>query len=382
MGLRVVLYEASHVPAVRAFNARMRAADALLFPIQESAPAPNPQTPEEGIEFSHFVVIDDAGEVRGGYFTRTQPFYIRGEVRPVAHYTAPLSEGLIDKRFAPVGAAMLLHALGEQPLLFAMGMGGRDKPLPRMLTAMGWTILETPFLFFVLNGRRFLRNIGPLRERTERRLLADAMSFSGLGGLAIAAVQRFRKRSRADCRYTLQPIPQFGEWADRIWLESAPQYSLSAVRSSPYLQFIYPPDRGSSYYGMQLTAGERPAGWVEMLDCHLLERSYFGDMRVAALADGVAPAAAIPSLIRASLDAAKQHNADMVISNQMHRDWISALKAAGFWQGPSNYLLALSKPLRKLLEPLAETMPLIHFNRGDGDGRVNLTAPAKPDFIY
>jgi hypothetical protein len=119
-----------------------------------------------------------------------------------------------------------------------------------------------------------------------------------------------------------------------------------------------------------------------MLDCRFLERSYFGDMRVAALADGVATAPVIPSLIHAALDAAKQHNADLVISNQMHRDWISALKAAGFWQGPSNYLLALSKPLNKLLEPLTATAPQIHFNRGDGDGRVNLTATEKPDSIY
>jgi hypothetical protein len=93
---------------------------------------------------------------------------------------------------------------------------------------------------------------------------------------------------------------------------------------------------------------------------------------VAALVDGVGPAAAIPSLIHCAVEAARDHNADMVISNQMHRDWTSALKAAGFWQGPSNYLLALSKPLRKLLEPLDEAIPRIHFNRGDGDGRVNL----------
>ncbi len=58
----------------------------------------------------------------------------------------------------------------------------------------------------------------------------------------------------------------------------------------------------------------------------------------------------------------------------MHRDWTSALKSAGFWKGPSNYLLALSKELRQLLEPFEEALPRIHFNRGDGDGRVNLTA--------
>ena len=110
-----------------------------------------------------------------------------------------------------------------------------------------------------------------------------------------------------------------------------------------------------------------------MLDCQTLNRSYFGELRVAALVDGVGPPEAIPSLVHSAVEAARGRNADIVISNQMHRDWTSALRAAGFWKGPSNYLLALSKELRKLVEPLGEALPRIHFNRGDGDGRVNLT---------
>jgi hypothetical protein len=376
MGLRVVFYEAAHEPAVRAFNARMRAADALLFPLLETAPAPTPNTPAPGIEFRHFVVVDDAGEVRGGYFIRTQPFDIRGQVHGVGHYQAPLSEGIVDKRYAAVGAAMLAHALGEQPLLFAMGMGSRDRPLPRMLHAMGWAILETPFYFLVLNGKRFLRNIGPLRGRAECRVAADVLAFLGLGGLALKAMQGARRRSRFDGRYRQHPIEEFSDWADQIWLESAPQYSLSAVRSADYLRFVYPlmgPHVASPYYGVQLTEGDRPAGWVQMLDCQPRDRSYFGEMRVAALVDGVGPRAAIPSLVHSAVEAARERHADIVISNQMHRDWTSALKTAGFWQGPSNYLLALSKGLRKLVEPLEEAIPRIHFNRGDGDGRVNLT---------
>jgi hypothetical protein len=109
-----------------------------------------------------------------------------------------------------------------------------------------------------------------------------------------------------------------------------------------------------------------------MLDCRLRDRSYFGQMHVAALVDGVGPAAALPALVRSAVEAARKRNADVVISNQLHRDWTSALETAGFWKGPSNYLLALSKPLRQLLEPLEEAIPRIHFNRGDGDGRVNL----------
>jgi hypothetical protein len=371
MGLRVTLFEAVHEPAVRAFNSRLRAADALPFPLTETAPEPNPNTPVPGIEFRHFVVVDDAGEVRGGYFIRSQPFWIRGQVHPVAHYNAPLSEGIIDKRYAVVGAVMLSHALQQQPLLFAMGMGGMDRPLPKMLRAMGWSILETPFYFLVLNGKQFLRNIGPLRGRAGRRIAADLLAFSGVGGLAVKAVQAMRSRSRLDARYQRCPMPEFSQWADRIWHDSVAQYSLSAVRTADYLRFIYPPTE-SRYYGMQLTEGGAPAGWVQMLDCQLRDRSYFGEMRVAALVDGVGRSEAVPSLVHCAVQAARERGADMLVSNQMHRDWTAALQAAGFWRGPSNYLLALSKELRKLIEPLDEAIPRIHFNRGDGDGRVNL----------
>jgi len=371
MGLRVVLFEAAHEPAVRAFNARLRAADALLFPLPEIAPLPNPATPTPGIEFRHFVALDDSCEVRGGYFIRNQPFWIRSELHTAGHYNAPLSEGIIDKRFTAVGAMMLAHALDQQPLLFAMGMGGKDRPLPRMLAAMGWKILETPFHFLVLNGRRFLRNIGPLRSSAPRRLIADAIGLSGLGGLALRAAQTMRAQSRWDRRYQAQPVHEFAQWADRIWQENARQYSLSAVRTADYLRYIYPAAE-SAYYGIQLTEGGAPAGWVEMLECRPRDHAYFGQMRAAALVDGVAPKAAIPSLVHCAVQAARERCADIVISNQMHQDWNSALKAAGFWQGPSNYLLALSKGLCKLLEPLDEAVPRIHFNRGDGDGRVNL----------
>ncbi len=371
MGLRAVLYEACHEPAVRSFNTRLRLAAALLFPLPDTAPRPNPNRPAPGIEFRHFVVLDDAGEVRGGYFIRTQPFWVRGQVHAVGHYNAPLSEGIIDRRYTAVGAVMLAHALQQQPLLFAMGMGGRDRPLPRMLQAMGWAILETPFRFLVLNGARFLRNVGPLRGSAPRRLMADALAFSGLGGLALKGIQAVRARGGFDARCEARPIPEFGEWTDRIWLESAPQYSLSAVRTADYLRFIYP-NQELPYYGVQLSGGGRPTAWVQMLDCQPRDRSYFGGMKVAALVDGVGPAAAIPSLVLGAVESARKRHADLVISNQMHRDWTLALRAAGFWQGPSNYLLALSKPLRHLLEPFDEAIPGIHFNRGDGDGRVNL----------
>ena len=247
-----------------------------------------------------------------------------------------------------------------------------DRPLPRMLRAMGWAILETPFYFLVLNGNRFLQNTGPLRRRTERRIAADMLAVSGLGGLAIRGVQVLRGRRRFDRRYETQPIAEYGGWADRIWptARSSMRWERCAAQIICGTSILAPdpaPVLRNTTHGRR-----RTGGWVQMLDCQPRDRSYFGAMRVAALVDGVGPPRAVPSLIACGVKAARERKADLVISNQMHRDWTVALKAAGFWRGPSNYLLALSKPLRKLLEPLDKAIPHIHFNRGDGDGRVNL----------
>jgi len=73
--------------AVREFNSRLRAGgcDEFAFPEQ----------PEAGRQ--EFLVLDD-GCVRGGYILRAQDFSFGGQIRQVAHYRLPLSEGAIDRR--------------------------------------------------------------------------------------------------------------------------------------------------------------------------------------------------------------------------------------------------------------------------------------------
>ncbi len=374
MGIHIVPYEPNLVEEVKKFNDRLRSANACPFPLSESVPGKLPPLATEcGINFHHFVAVDGGGAVRGGYFIRSQPFLIRKQVYTVGHFTSPLSEGVIDKRYAVVGALLLSHALKVQPLLFAMGMGGLQNPLPRIVKAMGWAIYEVPFFFRVLNGSRFFRNLGPLRTSTLRSFLADALSASGIGHVALRIIHRFRTHSSLDRRFKLEPIEAFESWADDAWEQTRERYSFSAVRDSRYLQFLYPAMRGP-FGGIRLHEPGGTSGWVQFLRCEPRNTSFFGQMRVLALVDGVASQAAIPSLILSVIKEAERERMDLVFSNQMHSDWTSALRNCGFLEGPSNYLLAISKGLIELLDPLTESVPGIHFNRGDGDGCVNLVS--------
>jgi hypothetical protein len=364
-----VPYTAEHIPAVKDFNSRLDRAQAGAFRLSEKAPEHREYC--EGVSFHHSLAIDDSGQVRGGYYMRIQPMLVRGRIHPVGEYGSPLSEGIVDKRYATVGLTMIMHAIKTHPLLFASGMGGLAQPLPRMMKSMRWRVLETPFWFRVIHGSRFLRNIGPLRKNLPRRAASDLLAFTGLGAGAIALAQRFRTKAASGAKLHVEPLVSFDDWAADVWNSSREDYLFSAVRTPEYLRFNYPLT-GAPYTSLKLIEGGNPVGWVNLLDCQPQNASYFGDMKVAALIDGVAPRRFIPGLVRAAVRAAKKNGADLLFSNQTHQDWTAALRNAGFWQGPSNYLLALSEQLVRLLDPIEEALPRSHFNRGDGHGRANL----------
>jgi hypothetical protein len=372
MAFRIVPYAAEHVPAVRAFNARMRQAGFGRFQFIETAP--DPREPAPGISFRHFLALDAEGDVRGGYFIRVQPFLIRGNIHAVGHFTSPVSEGVYDRRYFAVGPQIINHALKTQPLLFAMGMGGMDRPLPRMLKGMGWHVLEVPFFFRVVSGNRFLRNIGPLRKNAWRRLFAETLAWTGLGPAGIYLAQRARANVSPGRTVQAEPIRDFGAWVDEVWSHNKTQYSFSAVRTSCYLRWLYP-QTTVPFSGIKLMQAEVPVGWISLLDCKPQDRSHFGSLKVAAIVDGVAAQPFIPSLVASAVRVAEENGADLIFSNQLHQHWAEALRRNGFWTGPSNYLLALSRGLVRLLEPLSDVLPFIHFNRGDGDGVANLMDP-------
>jgi hypothetical protein len=289
----------------------------------------------------------------------------------MGHYRAPISEGVFDRRYLSVGGVMLKHAQQAGTLLFAVGMGGLDQPLPRMLRAMGWQLAAVPFWFRVVRANRFFRNIGPLRKTAARRFLLDAAALTGIGSIGVHAAQRLRTRFRTR-EYAASTVSQFGPWADDIWRKALPTFALSANRMADVLNVSYP-RADTSYRRVKVEFRGEPVGWVVLTVARLKARSYFGDMKTGAIVDGIAAPGHASGVVAAGLSECRRAGADLVISNQCHRDWIDALRANGFWTGPSNYLLGTSRAVNDLLGGLAgEVLQRVHFNRGDGDGRINL----------
>src|SRR5450432_4037580 len=369
MPIAIQPYTEEWTPAVQAFNRRLSeggVAPEFHFP---DSPVPKwlPKVDGHKIHQEYFIATDGEA-VRGGYIVKFQDFSFLGEMRRIGFYRLPLSEGIVNKTYATVGVHLLRHAVKFQPLLFALGMGGFQNPLPQMLKAMGWSLQAVPFHFRVAHPVNFLRNIEPLRQLRSRRLAADMAAFTGLGWLGIHAVQTIRSRG-GQRNITAEPVTSFGEWADEVWRDCLSSYALLACRDRDNLNVLYP---GEKFIRLKVRQGDQVLGWATLIDTQMHDNKYFGNLRLGSIADCLARPENAAAVIQAATDFLLGQGVDLIVSNQTHTAWNSALAKNGFFSGPSNFVFAAGKPLVALLDPLTSVFSQMHVNRGDGDGPVNL----------
>src|SRR5947209_16134957 len=128
----------------------------------------------------------DGSVARGGYALKHQKFSLPdGSIRSIGYYHHPLSEGIVNKSYAMVGSLLLKDAMSRSPLLYCLGMGGYDNPLPKMLISLGWSHFAVPFYFKIVNPSRFLREMQALRTSPFRKLLMDIGAMTGTGWAAL-----------------------------------------------------------------------------------------------------------------------------------------------------------------------------------------------------
>lgn len=372
MAVRFEEYRTDHIEAVRRFNARIASGieDAgLIFPLH---PLDTwlPKGGDPDIFQDTYLGVDETGEVRGGYVLKHQPFAMRGEIRRASMYRLALSEGIVDRRYVTVGLLALRHALAQQPYLFSLGMGSFENSLAKMQKAGGWSQYGVPFHFRVVKGAGFLRNIAPLRSTAARRAVADIAALTGAGSLAFAAL-RMVKPARVPRDVSVEPVPSFGPWTDELWERCRDQYKLIAVRDRRTSDMLYPPTDGR-FLRWKITAAGRVAGWVVCLNTRMHASKQFGNMQLATIVDCLAEPKDAGIVIAAVTRELEKLGPNLIICNQMHAAWSQALKEAGFFSGPTNFIFSVSKKLAEPLSPWDQHVSEGHINRGDGDGPVHL----------
>lgn len=370
MRICVEPYTESFVPAMKSFNARL-AARGVPYQLGEDPGPWDCQSPRPIIHRSHFVAVED-GEVRGGFMLQHQPFWVGGALRDVGNYQTPVSEGVLDRKYACVGMLLLKHAMRESPLLFGAGGGGFDQPLPRLLKAMGWALRKVPFLFRVHRPRRFLKEVRLLRRNPLLRLAADVAGMTGAGSLGIRLLQAHAPTGAPPpAAVRMEAVGTWAGWADDLWEENTGSHSMAGLRTSATLTLLYPPD-DPRYLCYRVRHDARTVGWMVLLNTAMRSHPHFGDLQVGTVLDCLALPGYRDAVARAATRQLEDDGVDLLVTNQAHHAWVDAFRRAGFLTGPSNYVLAMSKQLTDLLEPLAQREHQIHITRGDADGRNQL----------
>jgi hypothetical protein len=363
--LSIEAYGVTHEPAVAAFNQRMREGNAptdFLLGDRASEPLVSP-----GVTATQWVAMDEEGQVRGGVISWDHPSIVGGAVRRVINLQSPLSEGIIDPTYILAGSQIIKSFLRQTPYVYIVGMGAEDRPLPRVLKAMGWTIRRVPFYFRMIRPARCVRELGPLRNSGWKRMAGTVAAATGAASIGSWMLHRAKPPSRRMVEQgSAEEITSWGEWAADVWSAFAPSVSFGVLRDPKALSFFYPfGDGGLKVWRIKI--GSVVEGWLGMAISNMRSSAYFGNLRVATLTDCIGSPNAIRSGCKLAVDAARRLGADLLITNQIHRALQEACVGAGWRQGPSNFLLATSKALTQELDPAS-----VYVTRRDGDGLINL----------
>ena len=369
MGIEITRYTGSYIGGVRDFNRRMAEGGEGEYQL------PNDLRQFEGsaggpLPWEGWLAVDD-GTVRGGYLLRWQEFSFHGEIRRVAFYNLSMSEGAIDRKYAPVSRRMISSAVSHAPLTFALGMGGIHKRLPRFLHAFGWKLYEIPFIFRAVRPGKVLRNIQTIRTSALRRAAFDLAAFSGAAWVGISAIQAFRRKARKNTGIRYEEVKDFGDWADSVWSQCSASFAMIGVRDSRALNELYPASM-QRITRLKVYSGTAVIGWAVVLNTRMKEHKQFGNLHVGTMVDMLSLPANAAIVAEAADRFLEDAGVDIVVSNQCHQSFRSALLDRGFLEGPSNYALAASKALTGLLEPFDGNILQVHLTRGDGDGPIHL----------
>jgi hypothetical protein len=370
MAIRIEPYTTEEQAAgARALNQRLRSHEQTEYLLSESAP--RAEAAGAAIR-NHFYLVQEDDAVRGGFLLAAFPaVFGDGRDGEVLNAREPLSEALIDPKYALLGLRMHKFMERQGAHLFALGMGSESRPFPRLLKGAKWTLSQTPFLFRVVRARRALLQLQPLRTSPARRIVSAVAANTGLGKAALTLLQyRAALAAMSSNGLTIEPVQEWGGWVDDLWALYRGECSFAVSRDLKTVRELYPLDDRDRGYLVRRKG--QPVAWMATRITRMRGHKQFGDLCVATVLDGVALPDAMRGAVSLVSRAMARDGADLLVTNQSHMRWVEAYRAAGYLPGPSNYILALSRQLAAEIAAQPDGASRMHFTRGDSDGRCHL----------
>ena len=370
MALIIKTFEKIHISLVKEFNGRIKSKKIYKGGIFPESNIPTWTKKEENSNYyqEYFLAFYD-NAVRGGYILKHIDFIINKKLIKISHLGLPLSEGIVNSKYAFIGIELNIDAAKRSPNLFAMGMGGYSEKLPQLLKKMKWKLTEVPFHFTILNSKNFLLNISYLRKNRFIKIILNIIAFSGIGNLAINSFFRKKKKKFDYEGLSFKKIEKFDEKFDSLWKEVNHFYYLIAVRDRKILNKLYGIKR---FNKLEVYEKGNFIGWVIVLNTKMHNHKQFGDMQVGSIVDCLSSPSNAIKIINCATEYLIKRKADIIVLNHANKDWNKALKLLGYFEGPSNYLFAPAPELAKKLEPFDLKKDDFFITRGDGDGPINL----------
>jgi hypothetical protein len=363
--MKIRRFHAGDVESIARLNARLRSANVPDVVYGEGAE----QFRNSAVRERMFVA-EDGDEIRGAVWLREQAFRVRGEDVLCGWLKYPIAESLADARYAGVPASLIIHCMREQPRLFALGLGGHQTPLARMLKALRWTGTTVPMLVRPVRIGRVLRLAPAVRTTSVRRAAADALAWTGAGALANGArdVLTGARRRRHPGPYAAERCVALSTWADDLWRLVRDRYPFSAARDATTVESLLPevPD----ITRLRVRHHGRDIGWACVVRHDFSTGRpdrHFGPLTVGLLADMLAAPEHAGGVLAASIRYLEDLGVDITISNQMHAIWREGLVRVGFLPAPSNFAFYAAPAAVKLV---GKDWNQCHVNRGDCDGPV------------
>lgn len=314
-----------------------------------------------------YVAVDDFG-IHGGFGLRYDPYYIDGEKVTLSYYAYPISEGIVNRRYACVGLQIQQAAQQDHDYLYGIGSGGLNAPIMQVLLRSGFSGCNIPFFFQVNHPAICFQMLPSLQNNFLRKTIASCAAWSGLGWAGVKSVQLLRsvriRQAMKKVRYEI--ADKFGHWIDELFARHRKEYRFIASRESDVLARIYP-DGSNVRRGVVYSEDER-VGWFVAIVPMLNKEKYFGGLKVGLIGDFFAAPCYANAVMSAATEFLKGQQVDLLVCNTSHVAWKAALRSNGYFAGPSNYPLTISPKLAERIAPFPESLDSAHLTRTDGDG--------------